>query len=350
MSDIEQQQAPSGADPMDEIAALLMGDDGEAESTDEAIDNPPEVDDADDAGDDIESDEVEDAGGEGDLEVLAAELGLKPHQKLIANEDGTLSVQLKVNGKIEEVALGEALDAQQYGRANDEKSRELAEQRKAFEAQQKEVEQQLLLRAQQTQALTAQLQQQLLKEYQAIDWDRLRQVDPAEWVAKQREFEVRANEVQQFVHSASQMNQQAMQEQDARHKAERQQYLIQQRDVLIAERPEWKDPEVMRSSLTAIREGAMKHFNVPEERLENVTDAFEVKILEAAIAHMEGKSVAEKKVANVPKMQRASNGRFIGKSGHSAKLDKLINRAKSAKGSNKRDLQADATAALLLGG
>jgi hypothetical protein len=61
-----------------------------------------------------------------------------------------------------------------------------------------------------------------------------------------------------------------------------------------------------------------------------------------------GKTVAEKKAKKpAPKMQRASNGRFVGKKAN--KVNKLVERAKAAKGANKREAQADAVAALLLG-
>ena len=46
-------------------------------------------------------------------------------------------------------------------------------------------------------------------------------------------------------------------------------------------------------------------------------------------------------------MQRSQNGRFAKKKG--GKVQKLVERAQAAKGANKREAQADAVAALLMG-
>jgi hypothetical protein len=72
-----------------------------------------------------------------------------------------------------------------------------------------------------------------------------------------------------------------------------------------------------------------------------------VDVLKKAMLYDQGKSVAEKKVKKAPKMQRASNGRFA--SSKKSKVNKLIERAQNAKGANKREAQADAVAALLMG-
>ena len=62
-----------------------------------------------------------------------------------------------------------------------------------------------------------------------------------------------------------------------------------------------------------------------------------------------GQTVAEKKVQKqAPKMQRASNGRFVG-SKKKSKMNSLIEKAKTAKGANKRNAQHDAVAAILMG-
>ena len=47
-------------------------------------------------------------------------------------------------------------------------------------------------------------------------------------------------------------------------------------------------------------------------------------------------------------MQRASNGRFVS-SKKKNKMNQLIEKAKTAKGANKRNAQQDAVAAILMG-
>ena len=62
----------------------------------------------------------------------------------------------------------------------------------------------------------------------------------------------------------------------------------------------------------------------------------------------QGKRGEEKKGKKAPKVQRAYNGRFV-KGGKNGKVNKLIERGQNAKGANKRDAQADAVAALVMG-
>ena len=69
--------------------------------------------------------------------------------------------------------------------------------------------------------------------------------------------------------------------------------------------------------------------------------------LRKAMMYDQGKSVAEKKVKKAPKMQRAANGRFVSKK--RSQVDNLVQAAKNAKGANKRLLERDAVASLLLG-
>ena len=73
----------------------------------------------------------------------------------------------------------------------------------------------------------------------------------------------------------------------------------------------------------------------------------DVEVLKKAMLYDQGKTVADKKVKQPPRVQRASNGRFVKQKG--GKVQKLIERAQTAKGANKRDAQADAVAAMLMG-
>ena len=130
---------------VDQVAELLMADDAPEESTtEEAVHRPNDDDLVDDSeesevveaqeSDDVDYDETDDSNeletddGDG-LEALANELGLDA-DKLTLNEDGEILINLKVNGKTEQVDLKEAISQTQFSKANDEKARTLAEERK----------------------------------------------------------------------------------------------------------------------------------------------------------------------------------------------------------------------------
>lgn len=190
------------------------------------------------------------------------------------------------------------------------------------------------------------LQGKLMQEYQSIDWDRLRVTDPAEWTAKQREFELRNQELQQAGMALGQRMREAQQQQEQWEAQERAKILQVERKLMVESNPEWADEDKLKSDLTEIIDYA-KSNGFPEDELSQVIHSRHVNVLRKAMLFDKGQTVAEKKVKQAPKMQRASNGRFV--SQKKSKASKLIERAKNAKGANKRNAQHDAVAAILMG-
>ena len=351
---------------VDQVAELLMADEptvDEDMKKEEAVHRPndddlvddseeSEVVEAQESDDDVEYDDETDDSNELEtddddgLAALAAELGLDA-DKLVLSEDGDIQIQLKVNGKNEVVDLKEAISQTQFSKANDEKARNIAEERKAFESERQQVAEAYGQQLQQIRGLGEMLQQKLMQDFSGIDWDRLRVSDPAEWTAKQREFEIRNQELQQ----AGQMLGQQMraeQEQQSQQEAQwRAEVLQSEREKMIENNPSWRDEEKMKAGLTDVV-GYAKSVGFSDEELQDVIYSRHVEVLKKAMLYDQGKTVAEKKVKQAPKMQRASNGRFV-KQKRGSKVSKLIERAQNAKGANKREAQADAVAALLMG-
>jgi hypothetical protein len=347
---------------IDEVANLLMGEEPTSEvEEDKAVHRPNDDDLVDDSEqsegidaqefddeDDLETDDSNEQETDDDdgLASLAEELGLEA-DKLTLSEDGDILINLKVNGKTEQVDLKEAIAGTQFHKANDEKARSLAEDRKSFESERAEVAQGYAQQLQHIRGLGEMLQNKLTQEFRNIDWDRLRATDPAEWTAKQREFEIRNQEL----HQAGQMLGQQMRiEQDRESQQEaqfRQQTLHVERAQMIENNPAWRDEERMAKDLTQIVEYA-RSTGFADEELQDIVHSRHVEVLKKAMLYDQGKTVASKKVKQSPKVQRASNGRFV-KGGKNGKVNKLIERAQKAKGANKRDAQADAVAALLMG-
>jgi hypothetical protein len=347
---------------IDEVANLLMGEEPTSEveeekavhraNDDDLVDDSEQSEGIDaqefDDEDDLETDDSNEQETDDDdgLASLAEELGLEA-DKLTLSEDGDILINLKVNGKTEQVDLKEAIAGTQFHKANDEKARSLAEDRKSFESERAEVAQGYAQQLQHIRGLGEMLQNKLTQEFRNIDWDRLRATDPAEWTAKQREFELRNQEL----HQAGQMLGQQMRiEQDRESQQEaqfRQQTLQVERERMLENNPAWRDEERMAKDLTQIVEYA-RSTGFADEELQDIVHSRHVEVLKKAMLYDQGKTVASKKVKQSPKVQRASNGRFV-KGGKNGKVNKLIERAQKAKGANKREAQADAVAALLMG-
>ena len=364
MSESNQQHEGERGNAVDQVADLLMADEpavDEEFKSEEAVHRPNDDDlvddseqsegidaqefDDDDYVDTDDSNEQETDDDDG-LASLAEELGLEA-DKLTLSEDGDILINLKVNGKTEQVDLKEAIAGTQFHKANDEKARLLADDRKSFESERAEVAQGYAQQLRQIRGLGEMLQSKLTAEFRNIDWDRLRATDPAEWTAKQREFEIRNQEL----HQAGQMLGQQMRiEQDRESQQEaqfRQQTLQVERERMIENNPTWRDEERMAKDLTQIVDYA-RSTGFADEELQDIVHSRHVEVLKKAMLYDQGKTVASKKVKQSPKVQRASNGRFV-KGGKNGKVNKLIERAQKAKGANKRDAQADAVAALLMG-
>ena len=364
MSESNQQHEGERGNAVDQVADLLMADepavDDEYKSEravhrpndDDLVDDSEELEvetaqefDDDDYVDTDDSNEQETDDDDG-LASLAEELGLEA-DKLTLSEDGDILINLKVNGKTEQVDLKEAIAGTQFHKANDEKARVLSEERKSFESERAEVAQGYAQQLQQVRGLGEMLQNKLTQEFRNIDWDRLRATDPAEWTAKQREFEIRNQELHQ---AGRMLGQQMRIEQDRESEQEtqfRQQTLQHERAQMIENNPAWRDEERMGSDLNKIVNYA-RSTGFDDEELQSIIHSRHVEVLKKAMLYDQGKTVADKKVKQSPKVQRASNGRFV-KGGKNGKVNKLIERAQKAKGANKREAQADAVAALLMG-
>ena len=158
MSESNQQHEGERGNAVDQVADLLMADEpavDEEFKSEEAVHRPNDDDlvddseqsegidaqefDDDDYVDTDDSNEQETDDDDG-LASLAEELGLEA-DKLTLSEDGDILINLKVNGKTEQVDLKEAIAGTQFHKANDEKARLLADDRKSFESERAEVAQ-----------------------------------------------------------------------------------------------------------------------------------------------------------------------------------------------------------------
>ena len=346
--------APAGSggeSAVDQIASLLQ-EEGVTESKDETTTDEYEAEsyDGDDDGDaetdspnqDDDDDDEFDSGEDG-LTELAHELGVDS-DKLGIDADGNIVVRVKVNGENKEVSLTEAIQGTQYRAANDQKAQELSERKKSFDAELQVAAERITERLQQIQGVGQILEQKLLAEYNNTDWQALRATDPAEFVARQHEFQQR----QQEMHQAGQViGQQMRQQQEQAEQAwqqERAQILQSEREAMIESVPEWRDESVMKQELGQLVEyGRSLGFN--DDDLSNVIHNNELQVLRKAYLYDQGQTVASKKVKKTPKMQRASNGRFTSKKG--SKVDKLVERAKNARGGERREAEAEAVLAIL---
>jgi hypothetical protein len=231
---------PEEGETEQEVEAQLSSDEDGAASVDESLD----------VQDDESSDETKDEQSEDSDET---------------EEDEQPQVfTVKVDGKEIEVTLDEL--QQGYSRTQDytRKTQQIAETRKAVEAEAAAIRAE---REQYAQLLGA-LQQQLESAgEQPVDWDRLYAEDPIEWV-RQRELARDKQERQAAIQSEQQRLSQLTQKQ---REEEFKATLAKESEALIQAIPEWKDANKAKAEKALLIEFGQK-VGYSEDELKNVFD------------------------------------------------------------------------------
>ena len=181
---------------------------------------------------------------------------------------------VKVDGKEVEVTLDELQKG--YSRTQDytRKTQQIAEVRKQTEAELQAVRAEREQYAQLLGALEAQVQQAAQPN---IDWERLYQEDPIEWV-RQREVMRENQEKAAAIQSEKQRLAQLSQQEQAQFM---QQKLQQEQEALLAAIPDWKDAKKAQAEKALLVEFGQKIGFTPEE-LKSVVDHRAVLMLRKA--------------------------------------------------------------------
>jgi len=207
---------------------------------------------------------------------------------------------IKVDGKDVEVTLDELQAG--YSRHADytRKSQVLAEQRK-------QAEQELAATQQERQRYLSQLEQfnvesnKKLDEFKAIDWTKLKEEDPTEYMLKRDQF----RDIQENQRLAKEEQQNLAYKQQQEHEAKWQQELGRQQEIMVQRLPEWNDPDKGPKLKQNIKSFAVKKGFTPQE-VDTLIDARSVDVLHKAMLYenlLEAK-ISNKKVKVVPKVQK----------------------------------------------
>lgn len=196
----------------------------------------------------------------------------EPEQKAEAPPRYTV----KVDGEEREVELPELLNG--YSRQQDytRKTQQLAEERRAFEAEAEAVrgERQVYSK------LLSQLEAQLTQG-DAPDWDKLYNEDPIAYVREQQLHQDRQRRLE-----AVRQEQQRLTEESRKEQTQRVQALVaEERAKLLAALPQWSDATVARREREAIKEHATRALGFTPEEVDQIVDHRAVLVLRKAMAY-----------------------------------------------------------------
>ena len=209
---------------------------------------------------------------------------------------------VKVDGEEVEVTLDELQNGYSRQQAYTKRSMELAEQRKAFEAEQAETRQIRDAYAQQLDQLAAQIQQTTQQE---PDWRALAEtmserdlfLYKAEW-DQQKEYQKQVQAEQQRIAAEKSREQ----EQELR------KHLEVQRTDMLNRIPAWQDEDVREAERREVISYAQKRIGFSEEEIANASDARAIELLYKAWQWdqlQEKKPAAKKRTRKAPKMAKA---------------------------------------------
>jgi len=230
-----------------------------------------------------------------------------------------LSTTIEVDG--EEITIEELRSGHLRQKDYTRKTQELAENRKAMEAQYQEIERERAEYAQLLPAMAERIQQAAEQE---PDWDTLYDTDPVMAAKAERQWR-KEQEARTAQLQAVQAEQQRMQQIEAQKREQMQQsYLEQQRHILPDIIPEWRDKKVAATEATQIRDFLLGE-GFSEQDVSGMSNATLVKLARKAMLYDRGETRANEVKAK-PKKPRAK----ILKSGSRASQPKRTSAAQEA--------------------
>lgn len=266
------------------------------------------------------------------LQQLAEALEV-PFDELMEN----VKARVKVAGEERDVTLKELRDGYQMEADYRKKTSELSEHRKAFEAERDRVANEINARFQEAQQISGMLENQLMAEYQSINWNELRATNPAEYAALKQEYNERYNHIQNVKANVAKNLQAQQAEWQNKQSQELQEMLVAESERLQAAVPEFRDKAKADALKGQLRE-YLKTYGYSEQEIKNVYDHRHVLILKDAMAYramQSKKPELTKKVVNLPKMQKPGSA----KSKADIKSERISQKmAKLRKSGNTQDL------------
>lgn len=216
------------------------------------------------------------------------------------------TVTVKIDGKEVEVPLDELKKGYQRQADYTRKTMEVAESRKAADAEAQKAQAERAEYAQNLQRMQARLEG-ALQEQQNTDWDALIQSDPVEYLRQKHLAETR----QAALHENLAEQQRLATQFEADRQRQQTEHLAQQQEALLAKLPEWKDEAKAKAEQSAIREYLLDQGYGAQE-VASVGDARAVVMARKAMLYdrmLAKAQAAAKKVSTMPaKVERPGAG------------------------------------------
>ena len=257
--------------------------------------------DADDPDPDADGDEDQVTSDKFEFVDEVAEAAGMDTEEFLAN----IRVKTKVDGEDGEVTLAELVKGHQLESSFTRKNQQWIEQKKAETEKLESERSKLTDHFQLAVSAFEMAQQQLMSDFEGINWNELQQSNPAEWSAKRQQF----GERQARLNQARQQSQQQIEQRLAQQKAEEaeatNQRLDREHKILLDKVPAWTDEKVREQEATEVAK-YLSSVGFDESEISNLNDHRLVVLARAAMGQ-QGPSkkqleLAKKKVNETPRL------------------------------------------------
>jgi len=284
------------ATPEQRIYDLLSAEEGEHEGAPEPVEEPEQASAEPEEPAQTEPQEPEKAETGEDTEEIEIASFADLAEHLGVDVGDLYQIPINLSGDKGSVPLGEIKDKLQEAediRARQAEIEQLSEQRNEELQRFAQATQQATI---QGNALINMAEQELARDYQSVNWQELRQYDPAEYAAKQQEFQQRNQQIQGAKQQALQQQQQwSMQQAEMM-----QQQLPEQEKQLAKLVPEFADPKTASVEKPKVAEYLGKFGFNPQE-ISGLYDARQVALAYKAMKYdeLQNATPSKKKVLKV---------------------------------------------------
>lgn len=288
---------------------VVEQEEAEAEEI-EATYDEPEAEEAEETEEVEEADEVEEVVDEDsdDSEQEQEQVSLETVDQLaealeVDKNDllDNLQISVTIDGQEQSVSLREAQAGYQKDADYRRKTGELAEQRRAFEAESSQLKQQVEYQHSVAAAMINHAEKNLMGELEQINYDELQQTDPMAWMAKKNALEQRKGELQRVKQEAANAYMQMQQQTQEKVAQAQQELLARELESLNAALPDFKQ---IKPKLDSYLTDSLGFSN---QDLTGVSDHRLILLAHKAMLYDQGKQKAakvKKVVKKAPKMQK----------------------------------------------
>ena len=246
---------------------------------------------------------------------LAAMLGVED-SIFDTDEAGGVIIKTKIDGKEGSAKLKDVIASYQLKGHVDNQSREVAEQKKTLQVLAAQAQESVASKLKEVEYIANIASQELLSEFNGVNWQELRAIDPAEYAAKLADFQQKQAKI-----AGISQHLQAEKQRLAAEAAEQEKIIMaEEAQKLRSHIPAWQDKEVAEKEWSELDGYVQKELAACGERpdtLASVKNAFHIHILRKAMLYdkmQDNKAGVEKMVRTAPKLVKPGQAAATGKS------------------------------------